>query len=208
MQDDIRIQQLKTRIQELRNSIWAMDGAEAYEDLPIYWSNNQDVEIYLKNWQPVLDEALDIYAPLIDDGEERIVPTHLEIPLIYTNVNRVIINKSKAKESKTFRGLASLTEKCGQFNDEQINAMQNWLESDDTAALVAHREFVDLRAYIFIEGKNEYIRSRFYTHELLLGVMPGFEIIDNRGKVRKERSDSFKNPIAENDDWKVYGKYR
>lgn len=208
MKDEIRIQQVKTNIQELKSSIWPMPETEVIEGLPVYWAHSADVESYIKQWQPVIDEILDIYAPLIDDGEERTIPGHLEIPLMYTNVERIIINKSKAKESKTFRGVASLIEKCGQFEPEHIVAMRSWLESNDTAALVAHREFIDLRAYIFIKGRDEYIRSRFYTHGLLVGVEEGFEIVDNRGKLRKERNDSFKDPIGFNEDWKVFGKYR
>lgn len=208
MRDEIRVLQLRTRIQELRAAIWPMQDANEVEGLPIYWVENGDAKSYINNWQPVIDEALDLFAPLVDDGEDRAVPTHLEIPLLYTGVERIIINKSKAKESKTFRGIASLLEKCGEFKDFEIAAMKAWLESNDTAALVAHREFVDLRAYIFLKGREGYIRSRFYTHGLLLGVEPGFSILDNRGKVRKERNDTFKDPLAANEDWKVFGKYR
>jgi hypothetical protein len=32
-------------------------------------------------------------------------------------VDRIRINKTRAKESKTFRGIASLMDKCGQYND-------------------------------------------------------------------------------------------
>lgn len=208
MGDELRVQQLRTRIQELKAAIWPMDDAQEVEGLPLYWSGNESVEQYLKQWKAICDEALEIYAPIIDDGEEQAIPSHLEIPLMFTNVERIIINKSKAKESKTFRGVAALLEKCGSFKAEQVEAMKQWIEDDDRAALVAHREFIDLRAYIFLKGKDGYIRSRFYTHGLLLGALPGFKITDNRGKVRKERNDSFKDPIAENDNWKVFGKFR
>ncbi len=208
MKDEIRIQQLKTKIQELKNAIWPMADAAVVEGLPVYHALNEDVSAYLNQWQPLIDEALELYAPLVDDGEERVVPSHLEIPLIFKNVERIIINKSKAKESKTFRSVAALIEKCGKFEDDEMVALQTWLESDDTAAFVAHREFIDLRAYIFIKGREEYIRSRFYTHGLLVGVEPGFTVVDNRGKVRKERNDTFKDHIAQNENWKVFGKYR
>lgn len=47
--------------------------------------------------------------------------------------------------------------------------MQEWLQSDDTATLVAHREFIDLRTYVFQHGQTEYTRSRFYTNGIVLG---------------------------------------
>ncbi len=63
--------------------------------------------------------------------------------------------KPAPRESKTFRGVASLIEKCGQFVPEQVAAMRQRLDSYDTAALVAHREFVDLRTYVFQHGQSE-----------------------------------------------------
>ncbi|EXE33052.1 hypothetical protein J573_3730, partial [Acinetobacter baumannii 1546444] len=114
----------------------------------------------------------------------------------------------RAKESKTFRGVASLIEKCGQFDTDQIFTMQEWLQSDDTAALVAHREFIDLRTYVFQHGQSEYTRSRFYTNGIVLGVEPHFKLVDARDKPRKQRSDSYSDPLADNGVWKVFGKYR
>lgn len=209
MQDPIEVANLKLKIQELRKELWPMVEAGCVEDLPLFFAKNENVEAYLRSWQSLIDRAKELYTPFLEDGSSEVVlPSHLNLPLIYTNVERVIINKTKAKESKTFRGLASLQEKCGEFDDEQLDAMREWLDSDDTAALVAHREFVDLRAYIFQVGESKYIRSRFFVNQLLVGTTAEFKLIDNRGKERKERSDSFKDPLADNGVWKVYGKYR
>lgn len=104
--------------------------------------------------------------------------------------------------------MASLIEKCGQFDTDQIFTMQEWLQSDDTAALVAHREFIDLRTYVFQHGQSEYTRSRFYTNGIVLGVEPHFKLVDARDKPRKQRSDSYSDPLADNGVWKVFGKYR
>ncbi len=71
------------------------------------------------------------------------LPSHLNLPLFYFHVDRIRINKTRAKEFKSFRGIASLIEKCGQYEAEQVLAMRRWLDSDDTAVLVAHREFID-----------------------------------------------------------------
>ncbi len=83
--------------------------------------------------------------------------------------------------------------------------MQEWLQSDDTAALVAHREFIDLRTYVFQHGQSEYTRSRFYTNGIVLGVEPHFKLVDARDKPRKQRSDSYSDPLADNGVWKVFG---
>ncbi len=76
--------------------------------------------------------------------------------------------QNASKESKTFRGIASFIQKCGQFEADQIQAMRHWLDSDDTAALVGHREFIDLRTYVFQHGQSGYTRTRFYVNGIVL----------------------------------------
>ena len=132
----------------------------------------------------------------------------MHLPLFYFHVDRIRVNKTRAKESKTFRGLASLMEKCGQFDATQMLTMKQWLESDDSAALVAHREFIDLRTYVFQHGQSEYTRTRFYVNGIVLSVEPHFQLVDAREKPRKQRSDSYHDPLADNGTWKVFGKYR
>ena len=136
------------------------------------------------------------------------LPSHLNLPLFYFHVDRIRINKTRAKESKSFRGIASLIEKCGQFEPEQVQAMSAWLDSDDNAALVAHREFIDLRTYVFQHGQSEYTRTRFYVNGIVLSTEAHFELVDARDKPRKQRSDSYNAPLADNNTWKIYGKYR
>ena len=36
------------------------------------------------------------------------LPSHLNLPLFFFHVDRIRINKTRAKESKTFRGVAAL----------------------------------------------------------------------------------------------------
>lgn len=90
---------------------------------------------------------------------------------------------------------------------DQVLAMQAWLNSDDTAALVAHREFIDLRTYVFQHRQSEYTRTRFYMNGIILSVEPDFKLVDARDKPRKQRNDSYSDPIANNGVWKVFGKY-
>lgn len=210
MQDAIAIQSLKTDIALLRQHIYPPQYLQHVEDLPIYYGLKEEVEAYYRQWQPLIERAQQLCQPFMEDEAVDAIhlPSHLNLPLFFFHVDRIRINKTRAKESKTFRGVAALVEKCGQFDTDQIFAMQEWLGSDDTAALVAHREFIDLRTYVFQHGQSEYTRTRFYMNGVILSVEPHFKLVDARDKPRKQRNDSYSDPIADNGIWKIFGKYR
>ena len=210
MSDAIAIQSLKTDIALLRQHVYPPQHLQHVEGLPIYYALKQEVDEYYRLWQPLIERAQQLCQPFMEDEVVDAIhlPSHLNLPLFFFHVDRIRINKTRAKESKTFRGVAALVEKCGQFDTDQIFAMQEWLESDDTAALVAHREFIDLRTYVFQHGQSEYTRTRFYMNGMILSVEPHFELVDARDKPRKQRNDSYSDPIADNGVWKIFGKYR
>jgi len=210
MQDAIAVQSLKSDIALLRQNIWPPQNLANVEGLPIYYGTKVEVEDYYRQWTGLIERAQDLFQPFMEDDvlDAIHLPSHLNLPLFYFHVNRIRINKTRAKESKSFRGIASLIEKCGQFEPEQVQAMRAWLDSDDNAALVAHREFIDLRTYVFQHGQSEYTRTRFYVNGIVLSTEAHFELVDARDKPRKQRSDSYNNPLADNNTWKVYGKYR
>lgn len=210
MQDAIAVQSLKSDIALLRQNIWPPTDLANVEGLPIYYGSKQQVAEYYHQWTGLIERAQDLFQPFMEEEVLDAVhlPSHLNLPLFFFHVDRIRINKTRAKESKTFRGLASLMEKCGQFEPEQVLAMKHWLNSDDTAALVAHREFIDLRTYIFQHGQTEYTRTRFYVNGLVLSTEEHFELIDARDKPRKQRNDSYRDPLADNQTWKIFGKYR
>ena len=210
MQDAIAVQSLKSDIALLRQNIWPPVNLANVEGLPIYYGSQLEVEEYYCQWTGLIERAQDLFQPFMEDETLDAVhlPSHLNLPLFYFHVDRIRINKTRAKESKTFRGIASLIDKCGQYEPEQIQAMRLWLDSDDTAALVAHREFIDLRTYVFQHGQSEYTRTRFYVNGIVLSTEPHFELVDARDKPRKQRNDSYSDPLADNNTWKVFGKYR
>ncbi|ENU85001.1 hypothetical protein [Acinetobacter sp. CIP 102129] len=210
MSDAIAIQSLKTDIALLRQHVYPPQHLQHVEGLPIYYALKQEVDEYYRQWQPLIERAQQLCQPFMEDEVVDAIhlPSHLNLPLFFFHVDRIRINKTRAKESKTFRGVAALVEKCGQFDTDQIFAMQEWLESDDTAALVAHREFIDLRTYVFQHGQSEYTRTRFYMNGMILSVEPHFQLVDARDKPRKQRNDSYSDPIADNGTWKIFGKYR
>ena len=210
MHDAIAVQSLKSDIALLRQNIWPPANLANVEGLPIYYGSKSEVKEYYRQWTGLIERAQDLFQPFMEDETLDAVhlPSHLNLPLFYFHVDRIRINKTRAKESKTFRGIASLVDKCGQFEPEQIQAMRLWLDSDDTAALVAHREFVDLRTYVFQHGQSEYTRTRFYVNGIVLSTEPHFELVDARDKPRKQRNDSYSDPLADNNTWKIFGKYR
>ena len=210
MQDAIAIQNLKSDIALLRQNIWPPVDLAHVEGLPIYYGTQSEVDAYYQQWIGLIERAQQLHQPFMEDEvlDAIQLPSHLNLPLFFFHVDRIRINKTRAKESKTFRGIASLIEKCGQFEPEQIAAMTHWLNSDDTSALVAHREFIDLRTYIFQHGQSEYTRTRFYVNGLILSTEKDFELVDARDKPRKQRNDSYSDPLADNEVWKVFGKYR
>ena len=210
MSDAIAIQSLKTDIALLRQHVYPPQHLQHVEGLPIYYALKHEVDEYYRQWQPLIERAQQLCQPFMEDKVVDAIhlPSHLNLPLFFFHVDRIRINKTRAKESKTFRGVAALVEKCGQFDTDQIFAMQEWLQSDDTAALVAHREFIDLRTYVFQHGQSEYTRTRFYMNGMILSVEPHFELVDARDKPRKQRNDSYSDPIADNGVWKIFGKYR
>ncbi len=210
MQDAIAIQSLKSDIALLRQNVWPPADLANVEGLPIYYGTKAEVESYYSQWFGLIERAQDLYQPFMQEEvlDAIQLPSHLNLPIFFFHVDRIRINKTRAKESKTFRGIASLIEKCGEFEPEQIAQMSHWLNSDDTAALVAHREFIDLRTYIFQHGQSEYTRTRFYVNGLILSTENDFELVDAREKPRKQRNDSYSDPLADNEVWKVFGKYR
>lgn len=210
MQDAIAVQSLKNDIALLRQHAWPPEHLAHVEGLPIYYGTKKEVETYYQQWEGVIERAQALFQPFMEDEVMDAIhlPSHLNLPLFYFHVDRIRINKTRAKESKSFRGIASALEKCGQFNSHEVVAMRQWLDHDDTAVLVAHREFIDLRTYVFQHGQSEYTRTRFYVNGIVLSVEDHFKLIDARDKPRKQRSDSYSDPLADNNTWKIFGKYR
>ena len=120
------------------------------------------------------------------------------------------MTKTHAKESKSFGSVGTLTDKCGDYSADEIARMSAVFDNDDEARLVAHREFIDLRAYVFCrDSKGEMLepeRVRFYRTGLIVHALPDFKIVDSRQTPRKRRNDAYSNPLADNGVWKIYRK--
>lgn len=201
---------LQEDIARFRNEQFPPDILRQIRDMPIYEGNLAEVQAYQQDWQPLLERAVAFYpaANLLPDYLP--LPASLEIPQFIYHVQRLHLTKTRAKESKSFGSVGALTDKCGDYTTDEIARMSAVFDNDEEARLVAHREFIDLRAYVFCrDSKGEMLepeRVRFYRTGLIVHALPDFKIVDSRQTPRKRRNDAYSNPLADNGIWKIYRK--
>lgn len=199
---------LQADIAEFRHQYFPPDALTQVRDMPIYRGNLKQTHAYHEQWQGLIDRALAFYPSAYLPPDYLPLPASLEIPQFIYHVRKLHLTKTHAKESKSFGSVGALLDKCGSYSDAEQTAMQQVFEQDETARLVAHRSFIDLRAYVFCNDKHgrhlDPQRIRFYRTGLIIHTLADFHIVDNRQKPRKRRNDAYSNPIADNDVWKVY----
>lgn len=185
---------------------------QAAADLPVFWGNEDQVRSYQQTWSDLVDRAMAFYPSAYLPPDFLPLPASLEIPQFFYRVERLHLTRTRAKESKNFGAVGALLDKCGAFSGDQVLAMEQALATyGEAARLVAHREFVDLRAYVFcrdLQGRLlEPVRVRFYRTGLVVHGLEGFYVVDSRQKPRKRRNDAYVNPIADNGVWRVFVKF-
>ncbi len=205
------ISQLKRDIEQFRHDHFPPESLRQIQDLPIFASTPAQVEHVIKQWQPLFDRAYSFYPDTRIGPDAPPLPSTLGLPLIVQHVERLHLTRTHAKESKTFGAVGPLIERCGPFTDAEQWALHQWIGEHPTGKFVAHRAFIDLRAYVFRRNihTQEAIppeRVRFYRTGLILATLPGFEVLDSRQTPRKQRSDAYKDPLAFNEVWQVYGR--
>ena len=204
---------VKTEILDLRSTIFPPEGFDTIDGLPIYLGSKSMFESYLEKWLPLCNKVLELNHPFdsIDLRKEKEIhfPAHYNLPVFAKNVTRILINKTLAKESKTFRSSAALFEKCGTFDKEDVAKIHDFFLNNEDGVLVGHRPYNDIRAYIFYTGDNTRHRTRFYNSGLIVGYPIGWdciEISDNRNNTRKQRSDAYIDLVAKNNTWNIFKK--
>ncbi|AMN68240.1 hypothetical protein [Psychrobacter sp. P11G5] len=201
---------LQEDIFSFRNEQFPPDILRQIRDMPIYEGNLAEVQAYQQRWQNLLERAMAFYPAANLPPDYLPLPASLEIPQFIYHVQRLHLTKTHAKESKSFGSVGALTDKCGDYSADEIARMSSVFDNDDEARLVAHREFIDLRAYVFCrDHKSEMLepeRIRFYRTGLIVHALPDFKIIDSRQTPRKRRNDAYSNPLADNGVWKIYRK--
>ena len=201
---------LQEDIASFRDAQFPPDILRQVRDMPIYEGNLAEVQAYQQRWQTLLERAMAFYPAANLPPDYLPLPASLEIPQFIYHVQRLHLTKTRAKESKSFGSIGALTDKCGDYSAADIERMAAVFEHDDEALLVAHREFIDLRAYVFCrDSKGEMLepeRVRFYRTGLIVHALPDFKIVDSRQTPRKRRNDAYNNPLADNGVWKIYRK--
>lgn len=201
---------LQEDIASFRDTQFPPDILRQIRDMPIYEGNLAEVQAYQQRWQPLLARAMAFYPAANLPPDYLPLPASLEIPQFIYHVQRLHLTKTRAKESKSFGSVGALTDKCGDYSADEIARMAAVFDADDDARLVAHREFIDLRAYVFCrDSKGEMLepeRLRFYRTGLIVHALPDFKIVDSRQTPRKRRNDAYNNPLADNGIWKIYRK--
>lgn len=193
-----------------RDQQFAPDILRQIRDMPIFEGNLAEVQAYQARWQPLIERAMAFYPAAYLPPDFLPLPASLEIPQFIYHVQRLHLTKTRAKESKSFGSVGALTDKCGEYSQDEVRRMSAVFEQDDEARLVAHREFIDLRAYVFCRDAHgemlEPERVRFYRTGLIVHALPDFKIVDSRQTPRKRRNDAYSNPLADNGVWKIYRK--
>lgn len=211
--DPIKIARLKQDILELRSDIFPPLNLHNIDGLPIYLGNKQHFDQYLEKWIELIKKAGELSHPFDDPPDYDVIneihfPVHFNLPVFARNVTRIILNKTLAKESVTFRSAAAVFEKCGSFDAADSDKIYEAF-LDDECVLVGHRPYNDIRAYLFYAGDQERHRTRFYNAGLIIGYPDEWkriEVADNRNNVRKQRSDAYVDPIAKNGTWNIFKK--
>ena len=201
---------LQEDIARFRGAQFPPDILRQIRDMPIYEGNLAEVQAYQQLWHNLLERAMAFYPATNLPPDYLPLPASLEIPQFIYHVQRLHLTKTHAKESKSFGSVGALTDKCGDYSADDMARMTAAFDNDEDARLVAHREFIDLRAYIFCrDNKGEMLepeRVRFYRTGLIVHALPDFKIVDSRQTPRKRRNDAYNNPLADNGVWKIYRK--
>lgn len=201
---------LQEDIASFRDAQFPPDILRQVRDMPIYAGNLAEVQAYQQRWQALLERAIAFYPAAYLPPDHLPLPASLEIPQFIYHVQRMHLTKTRAKESTSFGSVGALTDKCGDYTPQELERMAAVFDHDGEARLVAHREFIDLRAYVFCRDHNgemlEPERIRFYRTGLIVHALPDFKIVDNRQTPRKQRNDAYSYPLADNSVWKIYHK--
>lgn len=181
------------------------------DDLPIWAGDKATVRAYQKRYKKAFDLAYKFYpqAALMND---TVLPARLMLPQFRYHVTKLSICKNVAKESKTFVSVSALLSKCGEFQPREVARMEEFFLKNPSGELVCHREFVDFRARMHdynVRSKKPNRKSfitQFYTTGLIIAAheIDDFQVVDNRKRKLLPYSNAYKNPIANNGNWKVY----
>lgn len=195
------------QLQKWRASCWPPKGTRQFGELPIWVGDHEAVAAFAQ----ILGNVMAATSDHIFDVCGGRTPRWMAVPKIIFGVLRLNLVKSYAKASKRFQAdeLAKLVKKCGSFDSTDFTKLEEWFQSHPTGELVAHKPFIDLRAYVFIKNDKKPKRMRFYESGLVVAPPDSHEILiqDHTHTIRSKRSDAFASAIARSSrGWDIFPK--
>lgn len=181
---------------------WPPAGMKQVNGLPIYIGEHHDVE----NFALSLGEVMSSVSDHVHDDCRGKTPRWMQVPKVIFGVERINLVQATAKASKRFTSLDELFKRCGGVTQQDAARLERWVSDHPLAELITHKEFTDLRAYVF-SAEHKPQRLRFYESGLVLAPRAGNEVLvqDHRAVVRAKRSDGYAAPIARTSNgWAVF----
>lgn len=190
-------------IQRWRSANWPPKNMKQIAGLPIYVGVRDDVSEYAL----ALGDVMMSVSGHIHDECRGKKPRWMAVPKVVMDVERLNLVKATAKASKRFVSVDELVKRCGKVSDVEAGQLQDWLRKHPSWDLVAHKECVDLRAYVFVAREDRPLRLRFYESGLVLcpRAADQIQVQDHRGTIRAKRNDAYSSPMAHTaNGWTVY----
>lgn len=188
---------------EWRASCWPPKGMRKLGELPIYIGEHEAVSALSAS----LGEVMALLSEHIVNEDRTRAPRWMAIPKIEFLVDRVNIVATAAKASRRFDSITKLEASCGALPVIGAARLREWFDEHVDGEVVAHKPFVDLRAYVFQGNDEAPKRYRFYQSGLVISAPPGREVLvqDNRRVARAKRSDRRVDPLAVSaGSWEIY----
>lgn len=188
---------------EWKAAHWPPKGMRKVGELPIYIGEHESVTALAASLAGVM--AL-LSEHIVNDGRSR-APRWMAVPKIEYLVERVNIVTTTAKASRRFGSLADIESHCGPLSVIGAARLREWFDDNVEGEVVAHKPFVDLRAYVFCKGSDLPKRHRFYQSGLIIAAPQDQELLvqDNRRIVRAKRRDRLTDPLATSaSGWEIF----
>lgn len=188
---------------EWRASYWPPKGMRKLGELPIYIGEHEAVTALSAS----LGAVMALLSEHVINAQHNRAPRWMAIPKIEFLVARVNIVATTAKASRRFDSITKLEACCGALSVSGAARVREWFGEHVDGEVVAHKPFVDLRAYVFQAHGEAPKRYRFYQSGLVVSAPLGQEVLvqDNRRMVRAKRSDRLVDPMAvSSENWEIY----
>lgn len=206
-------------INEWREKHWPPGALVQFADLPLYIGTHEQAAAFAEHLAE-LNFSLSSHIEETHNGKK---PRWMEIPKLKMNVKAITVSQSTAKSSRSFESIAALEDVVGRIGAAKLDQLLLMVgkahANGKTLRFVAHKQFEDLRAYIYQHTADAAPedgavpeRVRFWKEGLVISPPSGVSIADmklndHRKAPRKPRSDAYTDPVLITAaGWRVYAK--